>query len=140
MAQERHRFPEAYEVAEEMGIDYCEAKSCFVQNLMTLSLNAPVGGQEDVREMIDLLESELPSPELQFEEADIRRRISKIFGLLNENESKVIIMYFGIGRDAPMTLDEIGRTIGVTRERVRQIKETAINKIRRSNLIESLRA
>lgn len=97
-----------------------------------ISLNAPVGDTYDMdTELGDLIEDPNPTPE---EEAVITNRREVIASYLRKylspREQKVIILRFGLESGRPMTLEEIGREYGITRERVRQVEAKAIRKLR----------
>jgi RNA polymerase primary sigma factor len=65
-------------------------------------------------------------------EDDLHTSIGRMLGDLKDREAKVLRMYYGLGTDHEMTLEEIGQEMGLTRERIRQIKEEAFDKIRSS--------
>ena len=69
----------------------------------------------------------------------LRRELGKSLALLNDKERDIILLYFGIGHDTSYTLDEIGQRFGLTRERIRQIKEKALMKLKRPSMKYGLR-
>jgi len=101
-------------------------------------LDAPFQEGEDNR-LLDVLEDEVQSPpdEELFDEA-LQKEIEKALTTLTDREAEVIRLYFGIGREKPMTLEQIGHRFGLTRERVRQIKEKAIRRLRHSSRSRAL--
>ncbi len=95
-----------------------------------LSLDAPVGDQEAYT-LIDRLrdqDSKMPDEELQ--EELLRTEVRRAVSTLSDRESEVLNLYFGLNSDRSYTLEEIGVRFGLTRERIRQIKQKAINKLR----------
>ena len=68
----------------------------------------------------------------------INLEIEKVLGILTERERKVVRMYFGIGEETSYTLEEIGKQSDITRERVRQIKDAALKKLKRSGKCQKL--
>ena len=67
------------------------------------------------------------------------REVARALGALSPREESVIRLRFGIGQGEPMTLEEVGRTLGVTRERIRQIEEKALMKLRAPEFLQILR-
>ncbi|MFA7124284.1 MAG: sigma-70 family RNA polymerase sigma factor, partial [Candidatus Delongbacteria bacterium] len=81
-----------------------------------------------------------PSPDKQLFDDSLREEIDIALKSLTDKEKEVIMLYFGIDQDQPMTLEEIGDKFGLTRERVRQIKEKAIRRLRHTSRSKALRA
>ena len=79
------------------------------------------------------------SPDKILLEESIKIDIVCVLGLLQEREAEITRLYFGIGREHPLTLEEIGQHFDLTRERVRQIKEKALRKLRMTHRREELR-
>jgi RNA polymerase primary sigma factor len=105
-----------------------------------LSLDAPMTPGED-NKLLDYLPDNLnPTPdELTFEKA-LTESIEEALAHLKERESKILRLYFGLDGEEPMTLEQIGSLLGITRERVRQIKEKALSRLRhvsRARALES---
>jgi RNA polymerase primary sigma factor len=76
----------------------------------------------------------MPGTDQHLEYADsLRREIERSLGTLTDRQADVIKLYFGLGIEHPMSLEDIGEKFGLTRERVRQIKDKAINKLRATN-------
>lgn len=105
-------------------------------------MDAPLpGAEDDDRNMYDLMESEpRNNPESSLLNDSLRREIERSLATLSEREADVIRLYFGLTGKHPMTLEEIGEAFDLTRERVRQIKEKAIRRLRhtsRSKLLKN---
>jgi RNA polymerase primary sigma factor len=105
-----------------------------------VSMDAPFVDGED-NSLLDVLENDgTPGTDTKLEYAEsLRREIERSLNTLTERQCDVIKLYFGIGIEHPMSLEDIGDRFGLTRERVRQIKDKAINKLRsasRSKLLK----
>lgn len=100
------------------------------------SLDKPVQSESDSKDFAllgDFVPDDTPSPEEVVLEEDKKDCIKNALSILNEREKEVILMRFGLTGDAPKTLKAIGNTIGVTRERVRQIENSALRKLKNPN-------
>ena len=88
---------------------------------------------------MDVIEDyEMPAPDSQLQAESLRIEIERALASLETREAEVIRLYFGLGMEHPLTLEEIGQRFVLTRERVRQIKEKALRRLRhnsRSNLL-----
>ncbi len=106
-----------------------------MEKIADVSLNAPVGGESDSRDsvttLMDVLGSE-GSQEPDAEKAELSHVIDSVLGQMSEREEKVLRMYYGINYSREFTLDEIGKELKLTRERVRQIKNKSLRKLLRS--------
>jgi RNA polymerase primary sigma factor len=140
LLQELGREPTHEEIAEGMDISEEEVAKTMSISQTHLSLDAPLTPGEDNR-LLDYLPDTLnPTPdELTFEKA-LTESIEEALAGLKERESKILRLYFGLDGEEPMTLEQIGSLMGITRERVRQIKEKALSRLRhvsRARALES---
>lgn len=106
-----------------------------MEKIADVSLNAPVGGDGDGRDPVTTLLDVLGSDggqEVDAEKAELSRSLDSVLGQMSEREEKVLRMYYGINYAREFTLDEIGRELKLTRERVRQIKNRSLRKLLRS--------
>jgi RNA polymerase primary sigma factor len=106
-----------------------------MEKIADVSLNAPVGGEGDGRDPVTTLLDVLGSDggqEVDAEKAELSRSLDSVLGQMSEREEKVLRMYYGINYAREFTLDEIGRELKLTRERVRQIKNRSLRKLLRS--------
>jgi RNA polymerase primary sigma factor len=103
-----------------------------------LSLDAPLTPGEDNRLIDYLPDTNHATPDEQTFEKALTQAIEDSLGSLKERESKILRLYFGIDDTEPMTLEEIGSQLGITRERVRQIKEKALSRLRHVSRSKSL--
>lgn len=98
-----------------------------------LSLDAPIGDQEGFSLMDKLKDPNTLAPDDAFMEEALRQEVSMAIAALAPRETEVLTLYFGLNSDRSYTLEEIGSRFGLTRERVRQIKQKAINKLRHTS-------
>ncbi|MDW8134879.1 MAG: RNA polymerase sigma factor RpoD/SigA [Bacteroidia bacterium] len=132
LEQEYEREPSPEEIAEAMKgtLSAEEVAEIMRQSGRHVSLDSPIAPGEDTR-FIDVLENpDLPQPDQVLMYESLRQEIAKALATLEERESQILRMHFGIDQRYPMTLEEIAEKLGLTRERVRQIKERAIRKLR----------
>ncbi|MCY3771309.1 MAG: RNA polymerase sigma factor RpoD/SigA [Gemmatimonadetes bacterium] len=95
-----------------------------------LSLDAPVGDQDAYTLMDRLRDQDSKMPDEELQEELLRNEVRRAVSTLSDRESEVLNLYFGLDSDRTYTLEEIGLRFGLTRERIRQIKQKAINKLR----------
>ncbi|MBM3262091.1 MAG: sigma-70 family RNA polymerase sigma factor [candidate division Zixibacteria bacterium] len=140
LEQEFGREPSTDEIAEEMSLSSGEVTDTLRMSSRHLSLDAPFSPGEDNR-LLDLIEDELQvSPDEALMEDALKSDILHALNSLTERESEVISLYFGLNEDRSYTLEEIGARFGLTRERVRQIKEKAIRRLRHASRSQRLRS
>ncbi len=140
LLQELGREPTHEEIADGMDISEEEVAKTMSISQTHLSLDAPMTPGED-NKLLDYLPDNLnPMPdEMTFEKA-LTESIEEALSHLKEREAKILRLYFGLDGSEPMTLEEIGALLGITRERVRQIKEKALSRLRhvsRARALES---
>ncbi|NLB26775.1 MAG: sigma-70 family RNA polymerase sigma factor [Bacteroidales bacterium] len=130
LEQEFQREPTIEELAELM-----EAKPDLIENTMNfsnihVSMDAPLR-DEELNNMYDImLNEDSPSPDTELIDSSLRKEIERSLSTLSQREADIIRYYFGLNNYQPHTLEEIGDEFGLTRERVRQIKEKAIKKLK----------
>jgi RNA polymerase primary sigma factor len=129
LEQEFEREPTATELAEVLEMAPEEVKEVLKSNGRTVSMDAPISNEED-NNMYDVIQSnDNPSPDKLLIRESLTYEIDRALSTLSPREAKVIKLYFGINLKHPLTLEEIGEELGLTRERVRQIKEKALKRI-----------
>lgn len=141
LEQTFEREPSPEELAELLEITTDEVETTLGVAARHVSMDAPFVEGED-NSLLDVLENNtMPGTDAHLEYADsLRREIERSLGTLTDRQCDVIKLYFGIGVEHPMSLEDIGDKFGLTRERVRQIKDKAINKLRatsRSKLLKT---
>ena len=140
LEQQYEREPSAEELAEVLEMDLEEVSSTLGINSRHVSMDSPLSeGEENT--LIDVLEN--PNAEKTDQELDhresLKTEIDRSLKTLTERQKEVICFFFGIGVDHPMSLEDIGEKFNLTRERVRQIKDKAITKLKTSNRCKLLR-
>jgi RNA polymerase primary sigma factor len=129
LEQEFEREPSSQEIAYMLELDSEEVKEALKTHGRTVSMDAPISSEED-NNMYDVLQAtDTPSPDKNLINESLAYEIERALSTLSPRESKVLKLYFGISMKHPFTLEEIGEELGLTRERVRQIKEKAIKRI-----------
>ncbi|MEN9839284.1 MAG: hypothetical protein RL177_763 [Bacteroidota bacterium] len=140
LEQEYERMPSAAELAESLEMSISEVSDTLRISGRHLSVDAPFAQGEDNR-LLDVLENdETPNPDAELMGESLKVEIERALAKLTKREAEVIRLYFGIGREHSLTLEEIGERFDLTRERVRQIKEKALRKLRHHNRSMALRA
>ena len=140
LEQEFGRQPSPDEIARKLELSASEVSDTLKISNTHLSLDAPFSTSED-NSLIDVLEDELqPPPDESLLKDSLRLEIEKSLETLTPREAEVINLYFGLSHEKALTLEEIGVRFNLTRERVRQIKEKAIRRLRHASRSKSLRA
>lgn len=140
LQQQYGREPSANEIAKKLELSEGEVSDTLKISNSHLSLDAPFSVSED-NSLIDILEDEMQeSPDESLLSDSLRVEIEKALDSLTPREAEVINLYFGLNHEKPLTLEEIGTRFSLTRERVRQIKEKAIRRLRHASRCKALRA
>jgi RNA polymerase primary sigma factor len=141
LEQEYEREPSAEELAEVLELDTEEVAATLSMSSRHVSMDSPIADGEDST-LVDIMFN--PNAELADEniinKESLKKEIERSLNTLTERQQEVIRYFFGIGIDHPMSLEDIGERFCLTRERVRQIKDKAITKLRnasRSKLLKS---
>jgi RNA polymerase primary sigma factor len=141
LEQEFEREPSAEELAEVLELDIEEVSSSLGIAARHVSMDTPLSEGED-NTLIDVLENpnaELANSNIEHKES-LKQEIDRSLRTLTERQKEVICFFFGIGVDHPMSLEDIGERFNLTRERVRQIKDKAITKLRSNSRSKMLRS
>ena len=140
LEQKLGRPPEVEEIAEELDVKPTDMDLLLRLAQRPVSLETPCDEGEPDRCLGDLLpDDNLPACDDVLSDDELRGEIQTAMGALTEGEGRVLRMYYGLDGQAPMTLEEIGTYVGRTRERVRQIKEKGLQKLRHPNRSEVLK-
>jgi RNA polymerase primary sigma factor len=142
LEQEFERPPTAAELAETLDMTLDEVKQSMKNAGRHVSMDAPLkDGDESSSNMYDVMRTgDTPSPDTDLMTESLRKEIERSLRTLTPREGDVIRLYFGLNGEHPMTLEEIGDRFDLTRERVRQIKEKAIRRLKhtsRSRILKS---
>ena len=133
LEQSNERPPTAEEIAKELDMTVNDVKESMKNSGRHLSMDAPLVEGEDSN-LYDVLRSgESPNPDRNLIQESLRTEIERSLETLTPREADVVRLYFGLGDQHPMTLEEIGETFDLTRERVRQIKEKAIRRLKHTS-------
>ncbi len=127
--QEHERKPSVDEIAERVDLPEDKIADAMKANSRHVSMDAPIADGED-SSMIDFLAGESSNTDRELVIESLKAEVSRILKLLTDKEQKVVRAFFGIDGSPEMTLDEIGEKYNLTRERVRQIKEKALRRLR----------
>jgi RNA polymerase primary sigma factor len=140
LEQEFEREPSPGELANELKMDVNEVADTLKISGRHVSMDAPFAQGEDNR-LLDVLQNDQqPKPDFLLMNESLKQEIRRALSTLTERESEVIKLYFGLEDEHPLTLEEIGEKFNLTRERVRQIKEKAIRRLRHASRSKNLRS
>jgi RNA polymerase primary sigma factor len=139
LEQRFEREPSPDELAEELDLNTAEVVDTLKISGRHVSMDAPfVQGEEN--SLLDVLENDSEvTPDSELINDSLRREVQRAIGTLTQRESDVITLYFGLNGEHAMTLEEIGEKFNLTRERVRQIKEKAIRRLRHNSRSKALK-
>ena len=133
LEQSQERAPSAEEIAKELDMTVNDVKESMKNSGRHLSMDAPLVEGEDSN-LYDVLRSgESPNPDRELIHESLQTEIERALETLTPREADVVRLYFGLSDQHPMTLEEIGETFDLTRERVRQIKEKAIRRLKHTS-------
>ena len=133
LEQAHERAPSAEEIAKELDMTINDVKESLKNSGRHVSMDAPLVEGEDSN-LYDVLNSgESPNPDKTLLHESLRTEIERALETLTPREADVVRLYFGLGNQHAMTLEEIGETFDLTRERVRQIKEKAIRRLKHTS-------
>lgn len=127
--QEHERRPSVNEIADRIDLPEDKIEEAMKANNRHVSMDAPFVDGEDNSLLDVLADNDMPMADKALVQESLRKEIDRAIELLNDREQKVVRAFFGIG-SPEMTLEEIGEKYNLTRERVRQIKEKAIRRLR----------
>lgn len=140
LEQEYEREPRADEIASLLDITEAEVKDSMRNSSRHLSMDASLTQDKD-NNMYDVLKSEdSPTPDKGLLYESLKQEINRTISTLPQREADIIKLYFGLDSKHPMTLEEIGEKFDLTRERVRQIKEKAIRRLKNQSKCKNLKA
>lgn len=139
LEQAFEREPSASEIAEELEMTPYEVSDTLKISGRHLSMDAPFNQGEDNR-LLDVIHNDRqPSPDSVLMTESLKLEVDRALSTLTGREAEVVRLYFGLAQEHPLTLEEIGEQFNLTRERVRQIKEKAIRRLRHASRSRALR-
>ena len=139
LMQERVDAPDPEDIAAQLDVTVEEVKETILHGRSVRSLDATFREEEN-QSLLDILpDDRQESPEIGVMKGCLRHQIESALDSLVGREAKIVSLYFGLDDEEPMTLDQIGMRFGLTRERVRQIKEKALHRLRHPSRCDQLR-
>ena len=141
LEQTYERAPSAVEIAGMLELSVKEVKQSLSNNQRHVSMDAPIAADDEARNMYDVMSNEdMPDPEKGLLHDSLKLEIERSLSTLTVREADVIKLYFGLNGKQPQTLEEIGEEFELTRERVRQIKEKGIRRLKHTSRSKLLKA
>ena len=141
LEQDLERMPTHEEISAALNILECKVSETITASLKASSVDAPLGGNEDSSSMLEVLvNNDSPLADRILMQESLKIEIERSLSTLDPRSKDVIKMFYGIDHICPISLDEIGNKLDISRERARQIKEKSIKKLRvstRSKLLKS---
>ncbi len=140
LKQKLGREPSIEELAEKSDLSVRQIRGLQYDSRWHLSLDAPSNDAPDATNLLDILEdkNQLP-PDEELERGMMDEYLHEAVESLNPREQEVVKLYFGLEDNEPMTLEEIGKQLGLTKERIRQIRDKALNALKHPSRISKLR-
>lgn len=140
--QEFEREPSHEELADMLEMNVRDVNTILKGSVRHLSVDAPIGDDDDSSTLLDMMsmDDQQLGPDLKLMEESLQREVSSGLSLLSPREVDVLVAYYGLNGQSAKHLEEIGEMYGLTRERVRQIKERALRRLRRSYNRNALRS
>jgi RNA polymerase primary sigma factor len=139
LEQEFEREPSPGELAEKLDMKNIEVADTLRVSRRHISMNTPLINNES-NCLLDIIENQnQPSPDSELIDESLKIEIDSTLETLTNREAQILRLYFGLGYEHPLTLEEIGERFNLTRERIRQIKEKALQRLRHASRSGALR-
>jgi RNA polymerase primary sigma factor len=131
LEQEFGRDPSPEEISEVVDLSCNQVKDVLRINNRPVSMDAPLDSNEESNTLLDIMvNTDIPSTDAGLLDESLTNDINRSLSILTKREAEVIRMFYGIGTKVSLSLDEISVELGLTRERVRQIKESGLRKLK----------
>lgn len=130
LKQDQGREPTAEELSEATGLSPALVESLQTLNAAEIRLDAPIGDSEDSQLLDRFIAEEAEEPEAEVEGRLLEEQVQEALKTLEPRDAKVLRLYFGLEGEREHTLEEIGNMLGVTRERIRQLRDRALRRLR----------
>ena len=141
LEQEYERKPTTTELASILDMTQEDVAYAMQISGRHVSMDAPFSGDDDKNSLMDVLPNDdQPSPDTILMRESLKKEVENALSTLSEKEAKVLRLYFGIDAERSATLEEIGEKFDLTRERVRQIKEKALRRLKHNAKSKNLKA
>jgi RNA polymerase primary sigma factor len=133
LSEQLGRDPTDEELGYKLGITAARVDQLRTMSITPASLNASVGDDDDASELGELIKDQgAPTPFEMLRDKNLNGEIQSLMGALNEREAVIITKRYGLDGSKPKTLEEVGKAFKVSRERIRQIQDVALAKLRRA--------
>ena len=129
LSQQLGRIASIEEIAEHLDLKPERVRECLSHNRQTLSLEIRLG-EDGGTELADLLQSESESPEAFVAQCSLRSEMEQLMDVLTPRQREVLMLRFGFQNEKPLSLAEIGELLGLSRERIRQLEQQAVKKLK----------
>jgi len=140
LEQKFEREPSPGEIAEQLDMKDLEVTDTLIVSRRHLSVDTPFTNSEN-NSLLDVIENDhQPPPDSVLIDESLKIEIESTLATLTKREAEILRLYFGLGQEHPLTLEEIGERFNLTRERIRQIKEKALRRLRHVSRSKALRA
>ncbi|MAD96362.1 MAG: RNA polymerase subunit sigma [Flavobacteriaceae bacterium] len=139
LEQEQERAPNFEEIANELDMSIRDVEQCMKSSGRSVSMDAPLKDQDDFSLYNVMQAKETVKPDTEMMQQSLKQEINRALNTLSHKESLVIQMYYGINRKASSSLSEIGEAINLSRERVRQVKKKALQRLQTESRSQVLR-
>ena len=140
LVQEKGREPTVDEIAKKMGMSLDRVQKILKITKKPISLETPIGEEEEGRLGDFIEDKEVISPQEAAISSNMANQTQRVLSTLNKREEKILRMRFGIGEKDNYTLEEVGQDFDLTRERIRQIEDKALRKLKHSSRTDKLRS
>ena len=140
LEQEFQREPTSYEIADVLDMAPKDVKEALKVSTRHVSMDAPLKAEEENTLYDVLLSPDSMKPDSQLLDDSLRKEIERSLGTLSGREADIVRLYYGLNGEPPYSLEEIGKLFNLTRERVRQIKEKAIKRLKHAYRSKILRS
>ena len=133
LEQKYEREATTAEIAEKLDLPGQEVETTLSSSSRHLSIDAPINEDEDANLLTLLPNHKEPKPDVDLLHESLQKEISRVISLLADKEREIVKLFFGLEGNAPHSYEDISEKVNLTRERVRQIKEKALRKLRKSS-------
>ncbi|MGB0431975.1 MAG: sigma-70 family RNA polymerase sigma factor, partial [Bacteroidia bacterium] len=133
LEQKHEREATTREIAERLELPQEEIETTLSTSSRHVSIDAPINEDEDASLLTLLPNDQEPNPDKGLLHESLQREISRVMGILSEKEREILRLHFGLDNNMPHSYEDISEKVNLTRERVRQIKEKALRKLRKSS-------